>query len=426
LIGVEGQHEGSPSYGPDDADAIIVGAGPAGSITALLLARRGLDVLLLDRAAFPRPKPCGDCLSAAATGVLDDLGLLGAVMDAGASRLSHWEIVAPDGRRAVGSFGSTHALALERQRLDPVLLRAALDAGARFRRAKVTDVIRSRGRVRGIELLGPDPDGTRLCAPLVVGADGLRSIIARRLGLIHRRPRLRKVSLTAHVPVPPGGLHHGEMYALDGGCVGYAPAGTGQCNLTLVVPRGRAGNLSELGAEAFFRSWLARAPGLPPGLREVPLGPLLASGPFDWPVRRPVAPGAALVGDAAGYYDPFTGQGIHRALVGARALDAAVGPVLARSRALPTPAAEQALDRALRRYARRERRFTRSAHRAQRGIEWVLARPRRANPVLGRLAAAPAAVARLVEVTGDLRRPYSLLSPAVISSFLFPPAPEVE
>jgi 2-polyprenyl-6-methoxyphenol hydroxylase-like FAD-dependent oxidoreductase len=402
----------------------VVGAGPAGSVTALLLARQGLEVLLLDRADFPRPKPCGDCLSAAATGLLDRLGLLQSVLDAGASTLSHWEIVAPDGTRAIGRLGEATALALERERLDPVLLDAAIGAGARFRQAHVSDLVLDGGRVRGVAARWPDHSAVRLSAPLVVGADGLRSVVARRLGLVRRPPRLRKVSLTAHVPAPYGGLRHGEMHVLDGGCVGYAPAGDGRCNLTVVVATDRAGALGELGAPDFFRTWLRRAPGLPAALHEIDPGPLLASGPFDVPTRAPTARGVALVGDASGYYDPFTGQGIHQALAGAVSLAAAVGPALVRRRQTTIGRGDADLDRALGRYARRKRRLTRPVRRTQRAVEWVLDRPQRADPVLRRLAMTPDVMDRLVEVTGDLRRPMSLLSPALVSSFIFPPAPE--
>lgn len=403
----------------DRADVIVVGAGPAGAMTALLMARRGVEVLLLDRAAFPRPKPCGDCLSAAATHLLRRVGLLDRVRDAGASEIGHWRIVAPGGASAHGRFGRATALSLERRHLDPLLLDAAIEAGARFRQAHVTDLVIRDGRVVGVRVRNDGGSPAAIEAPLVVGADGLRSVVARRLDVVRRPPRLRKVSLTAHVPVPPGGLHHGEMHLIRDGCVGYAPAGRGSCNLTLVVTATAAEPLGELGPAEFFRTHVPRAHGLVDRVRDhlgaLTADDLLASGPFDVPTRAVVHRGVALVGDAAGYYDPFTGQGVYQAMAAAEQLAREVGPALA---AGVTAAAE--LDPGLRRYARSKRRLTAPARRVQRGVEWVISRPSLANLALGRLATAPTAMDRLVEVTGDLRRPLSLLSPAVLSSFMRP------
>ncbi len=404
------------------ADAIVVGAGPAGATTALRLARAGVRVLLLDRAAFPRSKPCGDCLSAAATDLLRELGLLDRVLDAGAATLEGWRIFAPDGTMAVGRFHDSPSLALERRRLDAVLLDAAREAGAGFHQAHVTDLVRTDGRVRGVVVRLPDGPTRRLTAPLVIGADGLRSVVARRLGRVRRPPRLRKVSLTAHFPARDT-LRCGEMHILADACIGYAPSGSDTRNLTVVV--GADSALARRGPAAVLRDHLGAAPGLESRLEDalapaVELGDdeILASGPFDWPSRGPVAHGAALVGDAAGYYDPFTGQGIHQGMAAGVLLADAVASVLADSPTLSEPD----LDRALRQYARRKRRLTRPVRRFQWAVEQAISRPWLADRAVDRLARAPAAARRVVEVAGDLRRPRSLLSPAVALSFLFPPS----
>ena len=410
-------------------DAVIVGAGPAGSATALLLARAGHEVLLLDRRDFPRAKACGDCLSPEAARVLDRLGLLADVLAARPARLRGWRIISPAGH----AFGATFAFAangdprvetaisLRREILDAVLLAGAWRAGAEVRTGvHVTELLRdARGQVNGVEARDHEGSALRVHARLVVGADGLRSIVARRLGLVRRAPRLRKLSLTAHVRGVAGLGRFGEMHLAAGACVGVAPveevdgddvAATPLANLTLVVDADRFGRDVARDPLAFFSHTLTRFPALASRLPplEPPL-PLLASGPFDWPTRTVVADGAALVGDAAGYFDPFTGQGIYQALASAELLAEEA------DRALRSGDVSA---HALRRYAARRHRALREARLLQHLIDHVIRRPALADAAIRRLARAPAAAAALIAATGDLLPPRRLLSPAIALSFL--------
>ncbi|HEX7091136.1 MAG TPA: NAD(P)/FAD-dependent oxidoreductase [Longimicrobiales bacterium] len=410
-------------------DAIVVGAGPAGSATALLLARAGHHVLLLDRRHFPRAKPCGDCLSPEAARVLDRLGLLADVQAARPARLAGWRIVAPAGHAFEAAFAAfangdprlETAIAIRREALDTVLLAGARRAGAVVRTGlHVTDLLRdARGNVAGI--LARDEDGAslRLHARLVIGADGLRSVVARRLGLVRRGPRLRKLSLTAHVRGMAGPGRLGEMHLAAGACAGVAPveepegddaASAPLANVTLVVDAARFGREAARDPLALFRAMLARFPALAPRLPLLePRLHLLASGPFDWPTRTVVADGAALVGDAAGYFDPFTGQGIYQALAGAELLAEEADLALREG---------DVSARALRRYAARRRRMLRGARILQHLIDHVIRRPVLADAAIRRLARAPAAAAALIAATGDMLPPGRLLSPDVALSFL--------
>jgi menaquinone-9 beta-reductase len=405
------------------ADVIVAGAGPAGAVTALLLARAGVRVLLLDRQIFPRPKPCGDCLSAAASGVLRRLGLLERIGALAHARLEGWRIVAPDGSAFTSPFAATggttrveYALAVERVRLDAALLAAAVEAGAEFRpRTHVRDVVYdSGGGVIGV-VTGSGP----LHARAVVGADGLRSIIATRLGAIRRAARLRKVSLTARLQAHGLARAAGEMHIGDGIVAGVAPLDRdGRCNVTVVADAARHGRAVAADPAAFVAAALHSLPRLRGRMKWSALGdvPLLASGPFDRPVRRVAFDGCALVGDAAGYYDPFTGQGIHQALRCAELL----APVLLR--ALEEPRVTSCT---LRPYALQRQQLLRGAHALQHVIEAVVSRPRVACFAVRRLAHAHHFAVALLGVTAGLHGPIGLLSPpALFSLFAHHDSPE--
>src|SRR5438309_353441 len=174
------------------AEVVVVGAGPAGSAAALLLARRGRDVLLVDQARFPRDKPCGEYLNPAAVGVLRRLGLEEALQAAGARAVSGVLLTSPAGRMVRVSYPAAGGalpwgLSVPRMALDAALLRAAQAAGVRVREGfRVDDLLRSGERVGGVVGRGENGAAT-LRARLVVAA-GRRC--GRLLRSVHRRRAL--------------------------------------------------------------------------------------------------------------------------------------------------------------------------------------------------------------------------------------------
>lgn len=366
-------------------DAVVVGAGPAGSATAARLAGRGWRVLLLDRAEFPRRKPCGECVNPAGVAALSRLGVLDRVLELGPAPLGGWRIHAGDERSFLGRFPpGVRGLAVPRDRLDALLLDHARAAGAVVRTGvRVTHLLRGGGgAVRGVLT-----EGGEIEARVVVGADGLRSVVLRRLRLLRRRPRLRKLALTAHLRGAGPLDGWGELRARGRRCIGLAEVGGGLANATVVVPAAEAAEVRG-DPGAFFDRALRES-----DVRGERVDDVLATGPFDFPVRRAVADGALLVGDAAGYYDPFTGQGIYRALRGAelaaRALDAALrsGDVSLR---------------ALAGYERARRRAFAPGELLQHGVEAFVARPRLLRAAASVLAWRPLGDA-VIRATGDLR-----------------------
>src|ERR1700742_1188019 len=122
----------------NEAEVLVVGGGPAGSSVAFALARAGVDVLLLDRARFPRPKPCAEYLSPEASRILADMGALESIEDSGAAALAGIRVRAPNGQVIAGDFAASHGfkgfsdrgLSVRREVLDTILVDRARAAGA--------------------------------------------------------------------------------------------------------------------------------------------------------------------------------------------------------------------------------------------------------------------------------------------------------
>jgi flavin-dependent dehydrogenase len=314
-----------------DAEVLVVGGGPAGASTASALAREGVDVLVLDKAKFPRDKVCAEYLSPQASRILSDMGVLAKVDASGPAHLRGMRVSAPNGEVAVGEFASNHGfsgfrdtgLAIRRTILDEIVLRGAEAAGARVEEStRVTDLIRDAGgRVTGVSVMRSDGEIQSLRARYVVGADGLRSVVGRRLDLV-RTSRIwpRRIAFVAHYRNVAGVSDIGELHVDYGGYFGLVDVGGGKINVAVVVPQSRAQQLGD-DKTGFFERWIASRPHLAERFAGAErITPVRATGPFATVSRRPWAPGAALVGDAADFFDPFTGEGIYSALRGGELL----------------------------------------------------------------------------------------------------------
>lgn len=402
-----------------DAQVIVVGGGPAGSSTAFFLAQQGIDVLVLDRARFPRDKTCSEYLSPEASRVLDQMGVLAAIESSGAAQLSGMRVHAPNGATIHGEFAASHGfrgyrdrgLAVRRIILDQILLDRARTAGARVEEeTRVVDLLRdSSGRVTGVVTSG---QGTtrELTSRLVIGADGLRSVVGRRLGLVRRAGWPHRIALVTHYRGVENTPDFGEMHVDRGGYCGVASVGNGLVNVAVVVPVSRAAEIAVDKTE-FLESWIAERPQLASIFtRAERAGPVRATGPFASSAKQGWAPGAALVGDAADFFDPFTGEGIYSALRG--------GELLAQF-ASDAVAGAGSPDAPLRAYERARHREFRGKWTVERLVGTAVAFPALINRAANVLSTRRDMADLLVGVVGDFVPAREVLKPGYMLRLLF-------
>lgn len=407
---------------------IVVGGGPAGASAAWSLASLGIEVTLLDRARFPRDKVCSEYLSPEASRVLAAMGALDEVERAGAAQLAGMIIRAPNGRSARGDFASSHGfhgfrdrgLALRRTVFDALLLNSARRAGVRVEEGvRVTDLERdASGRVTGVATLEPDGATAVRRAALVIGADGLRSIVARRLALARASRWPRRIALVAHYHNVRGLGDCGEMHVERDGYLGIARVGTGGgrdvANVAVVVPARGARDIAA-DRTGFFTGWITRRPDLAERFRDAErVTPVRATGPFASHARRAWSPGALLVGDAADFFDPFTGEGIYAGLRGGQML----APFAADALAARSSAAG---DRALAAYDAARRREFGGKWRVERLVGAAVGSPMLMNRAIDVLASRREMADLFVGVAGDFVPAREVLRPGYLFSLLLSP-----
>ena len=400
-----------------DADVIVVGGGPAGSVSARLLAERGHHVLLVDKARFPRHKACSEYVNPAGARLLVKLGLAGDLEALGAHRMEAMLIHAPGGHRFLADFGvaepGSRALGLSRSRLDSLLLNHAREAGVEVHEGlHVRDILVADGSVQGVE---GTVDGGRviLRAPLTIGADGRHGVVSRALGLDVPLRWPRRTGLVAHYRGVAGLGAWGEMHVAPArqGYVGLAPLEEGLTNVAVVAASTAVANRPE-SLEAFFTDSLSNIPAVASRLAGAErVGGIRGIGPMARRARKVVGDGVVLVGDAASFLDPFTGDGIHEALLGATLL---------------APVADDALrmgDLSPQRLApyRAARRHT---FWAKRQVCWLvqgfISTPALMNYAAARLARRATTAQTLAGVLGDLYPARQGLSPLFLAQLLRP------
>jgi flavin-dependent dehydrogenase len=302
-------------------DVVVVGARVAGAATAMLLARRGFDVAVLDRAAFPSDALSTHAIARGGVVQLARWGLLDAVLASGAPKIRRVAFHLPGGetddRMIKERYGLDHLVAPRRHILDALLQKAAVDAGADVRtgvtvHGVVTD---GEGRVSGVTVTdGTTGDGAvrTIGAALVIGADGVHSRIARAVdaAVVDQRPSDGAGQYTYVTGFAPDAF---EFHVADGLFAGVFPTHGGEANVWVCSPAD-VSVLSGRGDEriAKFLDLLdAASPSLAERVRSAEItAPVRGAARYPNHVRQAFGPGWALVGDAGYHRDPVTGHGI--------------------------------------------------------------------------------------------------------------------
>ena len=399
----------------EDVEIAIVGGGPAGAVLAARLAGAGHEVVVLERNPTWRWRAGGVFTSPAAVAALRRAGLDEPTLRAVARPIPAMRVETRGGtsfRLTYGAdAGGEPAVGFDRSRLDPALLELARRAGADIRLGwSVTAVDPGSGR---LDVLASSGTPASIRARVVVGADGRRSIVAHAAGVARAARLAPRIGLTYHLrDHDPRIARDARMRLLPDGYVGIAPVAGGRVNVGIVLGRTWRTEVARRGARSVADAIVAAIPATEDDPADWRSGDPTDAVEGAWPLGHRVTRRAGrnwlLVGDAAGFLDPFTGEGLHRGLVSA---ELAAGAIRARARGKRDAFA--AYERAM------QRRFL-----AKDGVSSLvqvfLARPAMFEYAARRVAARPAVRATMGLVMGDLVGAGRALDPRYLAALLAP------
>ena len=310
-------------------DAIIVGAGPAGTSAALYAHKLGLKCILLDKALFPRDKICGDALSGKTVRILRELELLDGIENLEGSDINRITFGGPSHNKFdvhLNGGGDdyrhrTKGYVIPRLIFDNFLFENASRVTDTRQGFTVTDLIYENDVLSGVKGVSKEGKQEKFFAPIILGCDGPNSIVARKLGLYKMDMDNTAVAIRCYYEGIEGLTDQIELHYVSEAKPGYFwlfPAGEGKANIGIGLSKNDAKKedrtlkqiMDEIIESKYFRERFSNARAL-----ETPKGWNLPMGSIK---RKNHGSGYLLLGDAAGLVDPFTGEGIGNAMVSAK------------------------------------------------------------------------------------------------------------
>jgi geranylgeranyl reductase family protein len=304
-------------------DVILVGAGPAGCSAALCLAKMGYNVLLVEEAKFPRDKVCGDGIGPATLEVLDRLGMIPRIMERDPWRIDEVQLSSPAGHVVAASFSHLkgpyrHGLVMPRREFDLLLWQQVQTFSKvhALEDCRVMDLVYGNGGVEGVRVKrGGVMEEFR--GKAVIGADGVYSLVAKKLFRTRRAQRGYAFGVRAYYRQVEGLTHRIEIHFPKSTLPGYGwifPLGKDTANVGIGVS---SRFLKEIDIRALFRTFLGDTPRVRDRLKKA----VMVENSFGgWPIPlgkffpRRSCKNVLLIGDAGGFADALTGEGIYYAL----------------------------------------------------------------------------------------------------------------
>ncbi len=356
-------------------DVLVVGGGPAGMAAGISFGRSGLRTVVCERGALPADKPCGEGVMPAGLPCLERLGVSAYLDPDHARPFSGVHYLSTSGPGASARFAEGPGQGIRRTELSRAFCERARKIHTLEVRSRTPVTLGTRGPNGTEAWLG----GRKVRARLIVGADGLRSEVRRWAGLEGVSTRRRRFAVQQHFRCQPWSEYVEVHWA--GSAEAYVtPCGREEVGVAVLWA---AEEKKTGGGQRLMESMLSRFPRLSASLQGAePVAGARAIGPMHQVARSPISDGVGLVGDASGYLDAITGEGISLALAQVQALYDSMGPWMLSHDGLPTA-------RELRGYSRRISGMVRQHQRITRLVLFLSRNPRLAERAIEGLGRQP-------------------------------------